>query len=252
MTYRLGLHDPKPGAVKLRLATYLDFKKLPTPPDHFGHANLITDWGMLANDVLGDCAVAGPCHQTMLWTAEAGTAAPFDDSAAVTNYTAISGYNPDDPDTDQGCDLDSVAKYWRQHGMVDAKRAAHPIQAYLDLNPSDLRELFTASWLFQSVCCGFALPESAIEQAQDGQIWDIVQGSAIAGGHCVPCMGRPAAGMGLGVTWGKPQPWTNRWYQEYNNQGFVALSEEMMVKGKSIDGFDDVTLRDDLKEITRL
>jgi hypothetical protein len=251
MAYKLGLHDPTPGAVKLRFASYLNFRQLPTPPDHFGHANLVSDWGILKNDVLGDCAIAGPCHQTMLWTAEAGKTAVFDDAAAVQNYSAITGYDPNDPTTDQGANLDDVARYWRQHGIVDAHGDAHKIVAYLDLNPGDLREHWLAAWLFQSVNLGYDLPESAIEQTQNGLIWDVVPGSPIAGGHCVPTVGRPTANMGLGVTWGQPQFWTANWYQTFNNQGVVALSEEMMIQGKSIDGFDDVTLRDDLKEITR-
>jgi hypothetical protein len=57
--------------------------------------------------------------------------------------------------------------------------------------------------------------------------------------------------MGLGITWGAKQFFTARFYQRYSNQGIVALSEEMMVKGKSIDGFDDATLREDLHAITR-
>lgn len=252
MSYPLGLKDPRPGAVKLRLSTYLDFTTLPTPPDTFGHANLIGDWGMLGNDTYGDCAIAGPCHQTMLWTAEAGIAAAFDTQAALANYTAITGFNPADPNTDQGTDIDTMAQYWRQTGLVDTAGNRHQIVAYLDLNPGDLRELWLASWLFQSVGMGFALPDTAMQQTEDNQIWDVVPGATIEGGHYVPCVGRPATGMGLGITWGAPQPFTAAFYTTYNNQGIVALSEEMLINGASIDGFDDATLRDDLKEITRV
>ena len=68
VAYRLGLKDPRPGAVKLRFASYLNLRQLPTPPDHFGHADLITNWGMLGNgsapdnppsipDGVGDCGL---------------------------------------------------------------------------------------------------------------------------------------------------------------------------------------------------
>jgi hypothetical protein len=206
---------------------------------------------MLGNDVLGDCAIAGPCHQTMLWAAEAGTPAPFDDKAAISNYQAVSGYNPANPDTDQGCAIDDVARYWRNTGMIDAAGNRHKIVAYLDLAPGDIRELWTALWLFQSVGMGFALPDTAIQQTQQGQIWDVVPHAHIVGGHYVPAVARPASSMGLGITWGAKQFFTARFYQRYSNQGIVALSEEMMVKGKSIDGFDDATLREDLHAITR-
>jgi hypothetical protein len=99
---------------------------------------------------------------------------------------------------------------------------------------------------------GFALPDSAVQQAQEGAIWDVAPGANIVGGHYVPAISRPAAGMGLGVTWGKTQPFTARFYTTYNNQGIVALSREMFIKGKDIDGFDNATLADDLKQITRI
>jgi hypothetical protein len=50
----------------------------------------------------------------------------------------------------------------------------------------------------------------------------------------------------VGVSWGQLQLFTPRFYQTYNNQGICALSEEMLVKGASIDGFDDALLRKDL------
>ncbi len=248
---KLGLNDPTPGAIQLRLATYLNFKQLPKPPTSFGHSALVHDWGALGNLTYGDCAIAGPCHQIMLWTAETGNQAPFTDQAALANYSAITGFNPNDPDSDQGTNIDDMARYWRRHGLVDANNKPHPIVAYLDLNPGDLRELWLATWLFQSVGMGFALPDSALQQAQDGEIWDVVPGANIVGGHYVPNVGRPAAGLGLGVTWGKTQPFTARFYQTYNNQGIVALSRDMFIKGKDVDGFDYQTLADDLKQVTR-
>ena len=41
MGYKLGLQAPRPGSVRLSFATYLNFRKLPTPPEEFGHYDLI-------------------------------------------------------------------------------------------------------------------------------------------------------------------------------------------------------------------
>ena len=49
MTFKLGLHPPIPGAVKLRLATYLNWSQLPKPPAQFGHYGLVEDYGVLGN-----------------------------------------------------------------------------------------------------------------------------------------------------------------------------------------------------------
>lgn len=252
MAFKLGLKPPVPGAVKLRLATYLNFAVLPTPPAVFGHYQLIGDWGMLANDQLGCCAEAGACHQTMLWTLEgSGIAAPFDDPTAIKNYSAIAGYNPDDPNSDQGTEMGRLANYWRTQGIVDSTGKRHQVAAVVDINPGDLRELWVSTWLFQAVGLGFEMPASAMDQTAAGQPWDYVPGSPIEGGHYVPCMGRTPSGLGVVITWGQTQTFTPAFYRRYNNQGICALSEEMLSKAKSIDGFDDALLRQDLVTIGR-
>jgi hypothetical protein len=250
MAYKLGLKAPVPGAIPLRLATYMDFHQLPTPPAVFGHYQLISDWGMLANDQLGDCAIAGACHQTMLWTLEgSGVAASFDDTAAITNYSAITGYNPDDPSTDEGTALGQLAAYWRTYGIVDAAGKRHKVAAVVDINPGDLRELWVSSWLFQAVGLGYLMPQSAMDQTAAGKPWNPVRGSPIEGGHYVPLMGRNPAGNGVIITWGQTQEVTPAFHKKYNDQGIAALSEEMLDKAASVDGFNETLLKQDLATI---
>ena len=267
---KYGLKDPRPGAIPLRFSTYADYSKLPTPPTTFGHMSLIPkgQWGMLGNDQYGDCAIAGACHQTMLWTAEGGKPAPFNTAAALKNYSDVTGFSlinpatgqpwpvdpstgePDNP-TDQGTDLGVLAQHWLTDGIVDADGVAHRVIAVVDLNPGDLREIWVAQFLFQSVGLGYALPNTAEQQTQAGLPWDVVPGATIVGGHYVPSFSR-LHGFNIGVTWGKPQPITPRFIQTYNDQGLVALSEEMLVRAKNIDGFDDALLRDDIAQLSKL
>lgn len=253
--FKLGLKPPRPGAVRLRLATYLDFRLLPAPPPIFGHYDLIESWGMLGNDQWGDCALAGACHQEMLWTKEGGSEAPFDTTAALANYSAVTGFNPNagasgSNPTDQGTEISALAEYWQATGIADSNNTHHKIAAFVDLNPGDLRELWIGTWLFQTIGLGFAIPNSAMQQTQAGQPWDVVaDDGGIDGGHYVPAVGRIANGNLLIVTWGQLQEVTPRFFRKYNNQGIVALSEEMLVGTKSIDGFDDATLRADLQAL---
>jgi len=254
-SFKLGLRPPVPGSIPLRLSTYFNYRTLPTPPAVFGHYQLISDWGMLGNDQWGDCALAGACHQTMLWTLEGkGVAAPFDDATAVKNYSAVTKFDPNagppgQNPTDEGTGLAQLSAYWRSTGILDAAGNRHKVAAVVDLNPGDLRELWVASWLFQSVGLGFEMPASAMDQTAAGKPWDVVRGSPIEGGHYVPCMGRTPQGQGMLVTWGQLQPFTPRFYQKYNNQGIAALSEEMLKMAKSVDGFDVTLLRQDLATI---
>lgn len=274
---KLGLHDPRPGAIKLDLKKYLNYRLLPTPPAEFGHYPLISQWGMLGNgpdptnppalaDGAGDCAIAGPEHQIMCWNAVAARTIPFSVTTTLGNYTAITGFQllqpdgqpwPTDPDTgeqnnptDQGTDLATMAEHWRTTGFLDDTGMPHTIEAYVATDPGNLQEAWVAQYIFESVTFGFALPESALEQAQAGEVWDVVSGSTIAGGHCVPGFGR-ANGLNAGVSWGNPVFWTPRWFQTYNNQGIVPLSPEMMVRAVSVEGFDDAQLRDDLTQLAK-
>jgi hypothetical protein len=61
----------------------------------------------------------------------------------------------------------------------------------------------------------------------------------------VPAVAR-RDGMTVGVTWGNEKDFTDDFFTTFNNQGIVALSHEMMIKGRSIDGFDDQLLHSDL------
>lgn len=246
--FRLGLHPPVDGSIKLELKSFLNHEKLPTPPADFGHWGLVTDWGMLANDQYGCCAEAGACHQTMVWDAESKGPVSFTNAACLDNYTQITGFDVNNPDSDQGTQLSDLAKYWQNTGIVDANNVRHKIVAFMSIQPGNLNELWTATYLFGSVGLGFALPDSAMDQTKAGQVWDVVPGATIEGGHYVPCFGRKD-GIAVGVSWGNPQGFTEAFFKEYNNQGFVGLSEEMLVNAKSIDGFDDAYLR---KALTQL
>jgi hypothetical protein len=92
---KLGKKPARPGAVKFKLANYLDKAKLPTPPKMFGHQGLIgANWEMLGNDHYGDCVWAGAAHETMLWNKEAGRIIAFNDQSVLKDYSAVTGFNP--------------------------------------------------------------------------------------------------------------------------------------------------------------
>lgn len=261
MSLPLGLHDPVPGAIPLRFATYLNHRALPTPPRTFGRIKMVQNWGMLGNgpgpdnppqipDGVGDCAIAGPEHQIMLNCAESGTPVSFSTPTTIQNYSAITGFDLNNvAATDQGTAVDAMAQYWMNTGFLDDAGNRHKIVAVVDLNPGDLRELWVAMYVFQSAGLGFALPDTAEEQTARGLPWDVVRGANIIGGHYVPAFSKLDHNLNAGVSWGEPQPFTNRFFRTYNNQGIVVLDEEMLRNARSLDGFDDQQLRDDIAQL---
>ena len=84
LPFKLGKKPARPGAVKFKLANYLEKLKLPTPPKVFGHEGLIgANWGMLGNDQYGDCVWAGAAHETMLWNKEAARTVTFSNDSGA-------------------------------------------------------------------------------------------------------------------------------------------------------------------------
>src|ERR1700752_3812644 len=114
MNLKLGKLPAKYDHRDLMMERYLDLSKLPPLPKAFGHEGLISDWGMLGNDQVGDCTMAGSDHETMLWCAMAGGNATFETANTLADYSALTGYNPSDPNTDQGADMHDVMKYRQQ------------------------------------------------------------------------------------------------------------------------------------------
>jgi len=249
--HKLGLKAPRRESVKLRLADYFDhLAVLPSVPASFGHADLVTDWGMLGNDTVGDCAIAGPYHILELLNAEVCKTVPVSTSTALNTYSAITGYNPDDPSTDQGGDMTQVAQYWQETGFDDDNNNVHRIVTFAALEPGDLDQLAAATYcLGGAVGIGVNLPESAQDQFDDGKPWSVTS-SPIEGGHFVPVVGRaPDANYQI-VTWGALAEMEPAFYTAHEMLALAYLSREFLdARGLSPEHFDYDQLAADLADL---
>lgn len=244
---KLGKLPARKDAVKFKLTNYLT--TLPTPPAKAGHQNLVLDWeGMLGNDQYGDCVLAGAAHETILWNDEAKQSVLFDEKSVLSDYSAVTGFNPNDPNTDQGTDMQVAASYRRKTGVVDASGKRHQVAAYLALTAGDATQLKQAIYLFSNVGIGIKFPKSAMAQFNAGKPWSVVSKSPIEGGHYVPAVGYDSKYVYV-VTWGKLQPMTWGFFKKYCDEAIVYLSNEMLIGGKSIEGFDATQLQTDLKAL---
>lgn len=245
MPFKLGKTPARPGAIRLKLGDYLNGAALPPLPQVFGHEELISSWPMFANDRWGDCVWAGAAHETTLLNKEAGNTVNFTDADVLSDYAAATGFNPNDPSTDNGTDVQVAAAYRQKTGIVDASGKRHTIAAYLALEPSNTLGLLLASYMFVAGV-GLQLPSTAFDQTNAGRPWDVVPRSAIEGGHYVPLLGRRADGLLVFVSWGAIQLATERFVQDYCDEAVAYLSQEDLVNQKSPDGFDFATLKGDL------
>jgi len=247
MTYRLGKKPARAGAVRFKLASYTNAAALPPLPATFGHDGLIgaREWGMLANDRYGDCVWAGAAHETVLLAREAGHVASFTDRGVLGDYAAATGFDPSKPETDQGTDVQEAAEYRRTAGIADANGNRHRIAAYLALEPGSVEHLFLATYLFGVAGIGLQLPATAVAQSKSGEVWDVVAGAPLEGGHYVPLVGRQAAGLHV-VSWGAVQVMTEKFLAAYCDEAIAYVSEECLVNQKSPEGFAYADLMSDL------
>jgi hypothetical protein len=241
------------------LADYFDHTVvLPNIPAEFGHDRLITDWEMLGNNQFGDCVWAGAAHETMLWGREGGRDLKFTDDSVLSDYSAVTGFDPSQTDpvtgenpTDQGTDMQAAASYRRRVGVLDVLGNRHKVAAYVALTPGDPDQLAAAAYIFGAVGIGLRVPAYVEDEFTQKKPWDVRHGNAtIVGGHYVPVLGRRNGNFDV-ITWGAVQQMTPMFYRRYCDEAIVYLSTEFLTAGISPEGFNLQQLQTDLKVFTR-
>src|SRR4051812_45233312 len=145
---KLGKKEATPDTRDLVFADFATFGQLPRVPSRFGYGNSVADWGMLGNDAYGDCVFAGAGHETMLWgESTSGTRGMprFTDASVLGDYSAVTGFDPNDPNTDQGTYVRDALNYRRKTGVADGGGKRHCIYAYVALEPGNHEQLMQAA-----------------------------------------------------------------------------------------------------------
>lgn len=208
-------HDPR----TLAYATYRTGTQTAPPYTHWGHD---LPFAMLGNNQYGDCVEAGYAHQVQIWGDRAGTPFVPTDAEALGAYTAITGFNPADPQTDKGTDILTAVGYWKSTGMAGQK-----ITAYASLNLQVQAEISEAIGWYGGAYIGVQLPLSA--QDQVGKQWTVTTGpDAVAGswgGHCVPLSGFDQDQLWC-ITWGAVQSMTWEFLATYCDEAYVLLATD--------------------------
>lgn len=232
----------KPAQYDAKLLHLSDFESVKVPviaPIGYGHYQKIKqNWGMLGNDRVGDCVLAGADHETMILTSITGKTASFTEGTAVSDYSAITGYNPRDPSTDQGTYMKDAMSYRRHTGILDSNNKRHKVGAYLALEPGNWTQLLQALYAFTVVGIGIEFPDSAMDQYFANKPWTVVKGSAVDRGHYIPVVGRPTSTYLEIVTWGRAMRMSETFYKKYNDESYVFISNEGLVNGISPEGYN--------------
>jgi hypothetical protein len=205
----------------------------------------IASWGMMLNDHLGDCTIAGAAHAVQVWSANTGSEITVPDSTVQTYYEQWDGYVPTDPKTDSGgVELD-VLNNWQKQGF-----AGNALLAFADPKPANLTEIRQSIAIYGGVYIGLALPLTA--QTQD--VWDVApRGGAKAkpgswGGHCVFVPKYDEHGFTC-ITWGQLKTMTLAFWKKYCDEAHALLGQDWINSKGSPAGFDQTQLLADLKDI---
>ena len=247
---KLGKLPAREHAIQFKFGSYFDKSKLPTPPAYFGHHDLVKQWGMLANDRVACCVFAGAGHSTMMWRAEGGTPVAFDDASVLKSYSELTGFDPSNPASDQGSDMEDAAAYRRKTGILDADGQRHTIDSYVALARGDIDEIILATYLFGASGAGINLPSTAEQQFDAGHVWDVVPHARDRGGHYVPIVGvQRNTGHLLCVTWGRLHAMTPAFYKFYSDEAVAYVSTDPLKNNRSPEGYAIDALRADLRSL---
>lgn len=197
---KLGRRVPVAQGPQFRLENYLG-ATLPSPPATLDYTQGVSTSAALANidgnDTVGDCVIAWLLHQLAVWTGNAGGVAfNATRTQAIAMYSAITGYNPSDPSTDQGTDP-AVAMNWIiANGYPNGDK---PL-GWVRVTPALLRQ---AIWLFEGNGFGIGLPDAYVQNmpSSNGFVWDAAGVSNPNNGHMFLGAGYDASRI-LIDTWG--------------------------------------------------
>ena len=245
MNVKLGRKAIKTDTRTLRLSRYLT-PSLPPSPVSVDWTKGITNWGMMLNDKLGDCTIAGCGHAVQVWSANSYQEITVPDSIILSAYESWDGYNPSDPDTDRGgIELDVLAA-WRKNGL-----GPHALYAFADPSVSNLEEIRQSIALFGGVYIGVNLPASA----QDQNEWSVSDPSLTGdsapgswGGHAVFVCAYDTDSFTC-VTWGGLMKMTVGFWKAYVDEAHALLGFDWLSSKGSPSGFDLTQLQTDLAAI---
>lgn len=191
-------------------------------------------WGVLGNDQYGDCVEADDGHYLMLRTANAGSIVIPTEDQILALYSAETGFNPNDPNSDQGTDEGSDCEF-----MVTTGLLGHKATATGYVNPQNVFDLKWCIQLFGGCKFGLNFPQSAMDQFNAGQPWTVVANDGgIIGGHDVLGV-KYNAGWFYVVTWGQLQQVDPAWILKYADEAHVILFGDWIEKnGTAPSGFN--------------
>ena len=232
---------------RLKLGDYLKDAVAPATCDWSKPAyTALTDVYM--NDRLGDCVIAAAYHGLAVASGNAGRLFTATNQQILADYEAIGEYNPNDPNSDQGCDEKTALEYYAKHGFADGTK----LSGWVSVDPANQNEIRQAIYLFENLLFGVGLPDAWLSPppSANGFVWDVAAGNN-DNGHAFEGVGYTPLGVQID-TWGLIGSITWRAVAELASL-YVWLTPDIISKAtdKSPLGFDYKTLQADFAALPK-
>ncbi|QQL48973.1 hypothetical protein [Mucilaginibacter ginkgonis] len=207
-----------------------------------------TPWRRMGNWTANDCTCASAGHMIECWTANATREDVILTREVMEVYIALSGYNPETHENDDGLYYQDVLKYWRKNGI-----GGHKIKAFTTVNFKDPQTVRAAIYSFGGAYLGLELPNTIIKQ----ELWDVKPGGLTGdravgsfGGHAVNVVAYDADFLYV-ISWGKVKRLTWKFLATYGYVLYAVISEDFFNAGITPHGLDLRTLEEDLLNISK-
>ena len=236
---KLGRKAVKRDSRTLRLGNYLT-AKLPAPPASCDWTKGVAQFGMMMNDQLGCCTIAGAAHAVQVFSLNVGVETTLSDADVLAYYKLWDGYVAGNPSTDNGgVELD-VLNHWQKEGF-----AGHVLDAFADVSVASPTEVRQAVALFGGLYIGIEVPNYVMQNMP--AVWDVVPDDlGIDGGHCVFVTGYDSVGPTF-ISWGAVYKMTWAFWNRYVDEAHALLSADFLnAAGLDPAGFDLAQLQADL------
>jgi hypothetical protein len=197
------------------------------------NSSLVNIYG---NDKLGDCVIAGGYHVVGVETGNAGNQFIASSTQITNDYSAIGGYVPGNPNTDNGCDEPTALSYWTTHGFANTTK----LLGWLAVDPTNQTEVMQGLWLFENLFLGLELPDAWISPfpSSNGFTWGTAGAPDPENGHCIIGAGYTPSGLTID-TWGLLGILTWQALAKYcasqvGGELYVMLTPDQLTKGQTI------------------
>ena len=226
---------------------------LPAPPLASNWNTEVADWKVLANNSVGDCTSAAVLHLVMQQSAFAkpGHGLVATDAEAIAFYSAVTGYNPADPNSDVGAYMmgpHSVIDAWTKSGIRCGGALNHPT-AVLQVKTREPTQWRQAIHTFGALLIGLNLPENVVSGADVPFVWSDPSGP-VAGGHEVLCCSYLTVGSEVLyeiISWGQVFRCTEAFLLGTLDEAITVYDRvSMNARGISPTGFSEAALQADM------